>query len=258
MKKRILLITLVIVFSTIVSSAKGSEDFSYMFGSTIWSKYVSSTGGECYKNPVIQSYIEVTHNPTGFYFEVWHSGESGHEIFNNENGGATEIDYTLGWIGKLGDLTGITTGNLDVKASMSYWDCGKLGGNKEEDTLYWKLQLSKFIRINKRHNITPFANIGLYNPYGIGNGTCIKLGMGHSWQLNYFASINTEVATILDSGIYNHDRGIIGFLETSLRMNLGKGLTLIIPSVKITTPLQSLKDDRKTEVVIGGGFEIKF
>jgi hypothetical protein len=243
----ILLITL--ISPTIVLS---NEKSAWKFSATLQleSKYVGSAGGNFYDGPVFQQGLTVSHK-SGFYLNVFHTGEASSEFLDNENGFASEMDYTLGWAGKFK--------GLDLDTGVSYFDMGKTF-DRSSDAVSSFFKVSKSYALKGNQSIRPFIKIATYQavndePW---QGFRLFTGIGHNWKIDEKLSLGSEISIIYDDGAFGNDSGFIGKLSTSLTYKLNSSCSVTFPRITIYSPLQSLSDKRETEIVIGGGLTINF
>jgi hypothetical protein len=188
---------------------------------------------------------------SGLYFNLWHSGELGRQFFDNENPWATEMDYTVGYATQLL--------GLDADLGVSYYDCGRLF-RKTDDSVYSYLRLSKTYEIDKNQSLSPYIKFNVYNMVQNvpGDGFILHTGICHNLKLADNLNLCSDIAAMYDDGAYGNDNGFVGKLGTCFNWQLTKGITLKAPSVTLYTPLQSLKDERKTECVVGASMVFNF
>lgn len=239
--KNSILITIVLTLSIATFAAEEKSDFSYSLSSTWFNKYVAPSGYNAHDEPVIQNSITVNYT-SGTYLNIFHSGSANSRMFDRKNDEASEIDYTIGWFGRIWD-------SFYLNLGISYWDTGDLFDD-EGDTLLTYIKLSKSFNITKTQSLTPFTQLSIYTPLEgwNGDGLCFYTGIQHDITLNDKLSISSTATWVYDDGALGADSGNIGSLGTGFSYKVNESLTLT-PGIKIYTPLEHLNDSRETEIV---------
>lgn len=250
-KKIIWLIVLVTGITEVVFADSSSEDISFTLSSKVYSQYlIADTGHIGHDKPVIQTDLFIS-LPKGFYFDLWHSAGLDGTGLSSDYG--DEIDYTVGWNGKLGEI------NLDL--GVSYFDLVDLFKLPHGDLIRPYLELNKGFDITESHRLTPYVYLGFpYSAKGdeFGHGFFVRSGIKHAWQITPELTLNQKTNLFFDNGACGFDSGILGEYRCDIGWQISKSTTIDLISLKFVTPFTSLSDSRETEIVYGVGITHRF
>lgn len=250
-KKTICCGVLLIGVAGSVFAGDSNENFSFTLSSKVYSKYlIADTGHIGHDKPVVQTDLFVS-LPKGFYFDLWHSAGLDGTGLSSDYG--DEIDYTMGWSGKLGGV------NFDL--GVSYFDLVDLFKSPQGDLIRPYLKLNKNFDVSESHRLTPFVYFGFpYSAKGdeFGHGFFVRPGVKHAWQMTSNLTLNQRGNLFFDDGACGFDSGVFGEYRCDLSWQISKSTTIDLISVKGITPFTSLSDSRKTEIVYGTGITYRF
>lgn len=247
MKKNLITICLVLVLT---SQCFATDDFTYEFSTRWLDKYVTPDGLNIHDEPVIQSSFTISHK-SGWYFNLWHSGEAGSHFLDKENDYATETDYGVGKV--------FQAWGLDVDFSVTYWDLEEQFAGGGLDLFFTRLNLGKTFEIKQGQVLTPYFQVSNYLLTSSidGDGWDFRAGFYHDIDLDKNLKVSSEIAVIYNDGYLLGDHGFLEKVGTNLSWKLGKNMTLILPSATLYFSFQDFKD-RETELILGGGISYKF
>ncbi len=248
MKTLILLVTLAI--SVLFLHKVNAQDFTVKAQTIVRSQYVGFDDGLMfYSDPVVQGNISLTHE-SGIFIDLWYS--SG---FNSEwaTGWDDELDYTVGWSGKVG--------SLDLTTSLSYFDNFSVGQVPYNDVVKWGIQLD----FPKKEpfcwlSVTPFMSYTLYmipdgnTPFEGGN--IVALGAMSEVRLTEKLRLRSSTSLGFDDGCFGVKEGFILKHASSLNCTLTPKLTWNILEGTGYFPLGNR--NMPSEVVWGSGFSWTF
>lgn len=242
--KKIILAVAMVVMMVSVASAEPSGSLS----STTAAKYVGGAGTNFYNAPVQQTDLFII-LPHGFYVDFWNSLP-----INGKDNFGKEVDWTIGWSGKIAES------GLKADIGISYYDfIGLFESSGDAINPYAKIT-KEFSVVAKDQTLavyvkieTPFAASGNSPKSGVRT----YLGFIHAWQMSKNASVFQEAYAVYDNGAYGKDGGIIGAYKACANMALSQRFSLGI-SLVATSPLASMRDGRKTQVVPAVGVTYKF
>jgi len=175
-------ITITLITVLALTSTATAKDLSYTFDTNWLNKYIAPSGINAHNEDVVQSSFTIAHHKSGAYFNIWHSGSANHHFLDNENGWATETDYTLGW----------ANDNIDI--GISYWDLEKQFNDKA-DMIFSYIGLNKTFEIGENESLSPFikfANYTLTSGHSKDNGNAISAGIKHNIKTNETLTIASE------------------------------------------------------------------
>lgn len=234
-------------------SENANRDISFTLSSKVYSKYLSElgTGSVCHDKPVIQTDLLIS-LPKGFYLNIWHSAGLDEGLSSNYG---NEINYTLGWSGKLRETK--------LSLGLSYFDCADLFIMPRGDLVFPYLEISKEIKVSKSHTLEPYVSFGF--PFSahsneFGHAVFYRAGVYHFWQINEKFRLYNKANLFFDNGgLSGYDSGLLGQYRCDFSYQISKSITLDLISVKLNTPLSSLSDERnKTNISYGAGIKIRF
>lgn len=197
------------------------------------------TGYVVYDRPVVQSDLEIG-LPLGFRVNILNS--------KSLNGGwgetfGDEMDYTLGWKGKVIEKIG-----LDV--SVTFLDELHLFQLGEDDLLYTRLHLS--YTLNEWKFSAIWENYTTISSGHLTGGELLGAGISREFALvGEWLALEVETATLYNTGALHRD----GFFQrgmVSLGWEITEGLTVIAPRVDFYIPFQHDHHQENDAVVFAG------
>lgn len=243
-------LVIAVLFATNVAAETEEENkLNLSLSTKIWSEYLFTNGAIFHDEPVVQTdlFVELPH---GFYFDLWWSvGLDGTDASSDFG---DEIDYTVGWAGNFG--------KLDVDLGIAYFDLFELfdaGG--DGDVLQPYIELGKTLKLGEKHKLTLNTAFQWQQPLknSMSSGGYLIGGVSDLWQISPTVSINSEVSVLYDTGAYNYDNGLVGFVNFETSWQITRSFSVQLPSIKVAEPI-STSDERKTQVAFGLGFSINF
>ncbi|MDP3794749.1 MAG: hypothetical protein Q8R13_02355 [bacterium] len=214
------------------------------------SSHVVDAGLELSDKPALQTDVFVTF-PGGFYFDFWHSAGLGNLSLSSDF--ADEIDYTLGWIGKIRNFT--------VDMGVAYFDLIELLDMPRGDIWRLHFDICRQIDLANEHWVRPFARIeGLYPAGGDTpeSGMNLRIGLLHWLRLGSHVGIAQKLSLIYDDGMGGLQPAVLGKYEVGPQWSLPRKLTLEAPYVKVNGPFTGVTDGRNWHVVVGAALSFKF
>lgn len=252
---------LMIAALVLIASPSVARDEIQVSGSLsvdMLTEYLGANGVIFHDEPVLQTdlFVLITLGlPIDVYIDIWWSSD-----FDGDLSGSygDEVDWTAGILGKVPWVPG----SIDFGVSVfDTYDLFKSGGPMG-DVIRPYLTLSKGIRLNESHLVTPYTKFEAQLPLrsGIGRGYNLTFGAKHSWQAKPWLSVNSDLSTQYDSGAYGFDRAWIGFAKFSLGWRLREDFLLRAPTLKGSCPMTSVSelDGRSCHGVIGFGITYNF
>jgi len=242
------LITLTIVLTLTSTLTAREDDFSYTFNTEWLSKYIPPDGFNVHDKDVIQSSLTIAHK-SGTYLNIWHSGAAGSHLLDNENAWASEIDWTLGWAGPIGEL--------EVDLGTSYWDLNELFDNSG-DMIFSYITLGKTLNIKENQSIFPYINFVNYTltSGSAYNGNEIAVGIRHRIKINNSLDINSDLGALRNWRVFGATNSTIARLSSRLSWKLDDNTTINAPIIAFYLPLE--KGGQETELVFGSGVKFEF
>lgn len=229
----------------------GSTGVSATLSFTFWSKYLSNSGGMVYLDrPVIQSDLNIG-LPSDFYIDLWNSTGLNGGGFSSDFG--DEFDITLGWNHTFADS------GVAVDIGVSYFDILPVGTFAASDIVQPFITISREWEISEHQTVSPYVRCELlWENGGDPNGEAyVHTGISHSVTITEGFTFEQKADVCYDPGMFGLDAGFIGEYDAGFGLDLGAFHWDIIKG-RISTPLESLDDDRGTELVFGCGVSIKF
>jgi len=146
---------------------------------------------------------------------------------------------------------------------MAYFDCLDLFTMPQGDAAYPYLEVNKGFDVSQNHRLEPFLYFGFpFSTYKneFGHGLYARFGFRHFWQITPKFKLYQKVNLFFDDGAFlGLDSGVLGQYRCDLSWRVSKSVTLDLISVKISTPITSLSDERnKTNVSYGAGITYLF
>lgn len=228
-----------------------AQNVTTTLSSRVWSKYLINPGFVLHENPVIQTDLLIT-LPHGLYVDVWGSKSLDGSLSSSDFG--NEIDYTVGWAKKLG--------NVSLDFGLAYFDISKLFGSPKGDVIQIFGQIDQSFKVAQMHAVTPFLRLEFSaRPFGTGASPSENIqalmGMKHVWDIGPVLSLKQTGQLIYDQGkFFNEAAGIFQY-QLNPVWNLSKHLSVEIPNFKLSTPLTHTRG-RGLETAVGAGAVYKF
>jgi hypothetical protein len=234
---------------------EGEKGVTVEVASQWLSQYVNTGGIAFSDKPVVQSSLTVTLQ-SGFYAQIWHSTGISSDLLNNRG---AEIDFYLGWSGRLYWLENPFLNSLEWDVNISYQDYPGLFSRMKEDFLGLGLEVKKPFELNEAHVLSPFVAVEYYYPLGNGGeqGMYGSVGIKHSWKIWKSISLEQSVRGTYDSGAFGYESGLVGAYTASLQWKATEHLNVDLGLVQYTVPISSFHD-RSNEVVYGAGIRYAF
>jgi len=235
---------------------EGEEGVAVEVTSQWLSQYVNTGGISFSGGPVLQSSLTVS-LPSGFYAQVWHSTEIDANLLDNPG---AELDFYLGWSGRLYWLENPFLNSLEWDVNISYQDYPGLFSRMKEDFLGLELEVKKPFELNEVHVLSPFVAVEYYYPLngnGGEQGAYASVGLRHSWKIWESISLEQSVRGTYDSGAFGYESGIVGAYTASLQWKATEHLNVDLGLVQYTVPISSFHN-RKNEIVYGAGIRYEF
>ena len=213
-------------------------------GSCIVDKYIGLTGSELSSDPASQSYLKATLD-TGTYAKVWTS----RSLKGRWNDGSygNEIDYGLGWNGKL-----TKAASLDMSAT--YFDEPAAGSFGKGDILYLKAigtrSFKRFSLITTWEQFVPMRKSGFRGGSLIGFGASSNKKFSndqwnvHAWGLGVY-----------DTGVFGNDPALLCKGSVGVDRTLSHRTTLTLIAADWWVPVSTgTHDTRRTRTMVYSGF----
>jgi len=226
------------------------------FWSVVADKYVAfCLGVELYNKPVIQSDLKASW-ACGLYVDLWNSSPLNGNW--NDNFGS-EVDYSVGWAGKLSKL-GLTgpISELSLDIGTAYFDEPGVFSLGADDLLYSHIKLFKdtkwatFMVAYENYIAMPGSS------YGKPTGNLLSVGVSKDTSLfNGLLNPRTFFIVSYDTGCLGLDSGVLLRGGAELDWRLSKHLSLVCPQVNYFAPI-NMNDSRRLTAVVYAGFSYKF
>jgi hypothetical protein len=231
------------VIVTCISVTVYAQNFSLDGQTIIRSKYVGPDGLQFYENPVIQSNITLKHK-SGLFFDLWHSTG-----FNSDwsTDWDDEIDYTIGWKGKISPLS--------LNVLLSYFDNFKNWDFTYNDVIKGNINLGYPKQIYHWLKISPFIDYTTFiipnksTPFGGGN--LYSFGFDNEINITEKIKVTPLIKFIWDDGAFDVKAGSLIKLSSSLKLTLSEHITANVIEVAYYSLFK--KREMKNEFVIGTG-----
>jgi len=254
----LILATLAILLAAQCAFAEEREEqppLSFKLSTGAYSKYLLEAGNLAYDGPVVQTDLTLFFNKPpikGAYFNVWWS--AGFDDSNLNSNYGDEVDYTVGWAGEVKGFT------LDIGVSLfEMYRIGSLKG----DIIHPYLEVGRPFHLSPQHTLTPFFKVTgvsfLPDEEGDRPDGALRMFLGakHLWSITPGFSISQRAYVLHDEGACGRDSGFIGRYFAGFEKSIAKGLSFNA-GITVSSPITHLDDDRKTEVVYGGGLVFRF
>jgi hypothetical protein len=215
------------------------------------SQYVFSNGALAYDKFVAQPNLFVKLQ-NGFTMDVWSSIPVDTSDIGDNFG--TELDFTVGWSGEVYGF------NLNLNAN--YYDMYRVFRADESDMWVPTFETSYDFALTPEITVSPYFKLEVnFTTNGATVGeTFERLGTRVSWKMNDLVTLAGDTYALYDPGILGGDVAWIGSAEASVLWDVGGGVIVEFPYVRVISPFDSTKgtDDRGTEIIYGAGMTLNF
>lgn len=238
-------ILLALLVSAFLTKTVTAQDFTVKGQTVARSQYVGFDNGLVfYPDGVIQGNITLAHK-SGFFLDLWYSTG-----FNTDwsTDWDDELDYTLGWNGKVN--------NLDLTASITYFDDYSVGTMPYNDVVKGFVRLGlPTKKISEHVNLTPFGSYVGYivpdNKTPFEGGNVYALGLDSEITLTSRLKIASSTSLGWDDGGFGIKPGYIFKHSSTVNVPVSKHFTWNVIEATIYVPLGNR--NMRTEVVWGTG-----
>lgn len=239
MKKSVLLFS----FSVLVICTVMAQDFNLSGQKVLRSKYVGPDGLTFYDKPVIQGNITLDHK-SGFFVDLWIS--SGLNT-NWSTDWDDEMDYTLGWSGKIKPI--------QISTSISYFDDINIWQFSYNDVIKSEVRIDLPKKINKWLEVIYFVDYANYfipdkkTPFNGGN--IYSLGIDNEIIISEKIKITPSVQFSYDDGAFEVKPGCFIKMSSNLNLTLTKHFVWNIVEATFYGPLG--EREMKNQLILGTG-----
>ena len=235
-----------------LEGSSSSSGLSFELSVFYWNKYLDNTGGIVnLDRPVVQTDLILSFD-SGLYLELWNSTGLNGGGLSSDYG--DELDLFVGWTEEV-ELLGV---NLDL--GVAYFDILPVGTLTDTDVIQPFIAVSKNFDVAEGQTLSPFIRTEfIFGGANTNQGeTYFHFGLEHAVEFTDALSLGHKIEVQYDPGIYDFDAGWIGEYAIQFDWNVSKTITLTPISVRISTPLSDVNDERGTEFVWGFGGTISF
>lgn len=228
-----------------------NESVSVKFFPKVLSNYKIFNGVTIHDDPVVETDLTLAF-PKGFQLGLVHYVGLNDADLSSDFG--DELDYTLGWSGKIL--------GTDVVAGASYFDIVELGYRTKgvTDVIRGYLGASRNYEITEGHKLGPTAKLeSRMRVEGHSDlGFALWVGAQHSWQISQSFSFSQKLRAIGDTGSIGFKDIVLGRYDAGFNYCFGKNVTWNIFSFTLTTPLTPAGNGQETGETYGTGLLISF
>lgn len=245
MKNLVLLLIMVAYF--VSPNNTNAQDSTTIFSlngqSVVRSKYVGPDGLQFYGDPVLQSNITLNHK-SGLFFDLWYSTGFNSQFSNDWD---DEIDYTLGWSGKVY--------KFGLNSSLSYFDNFKNFNFTYNDVVKGNIHLSYPRQIKPWLKVMPYLDYIFYiipnqkTPFNGGN--LCSIGLDNEIAITEKIKTTPLIQFTWDDGAFETKPGTMLKLSSNLNWTLSKHFVWNIIETTFYSPAH--KREMKNEFVLGTG-----
>ncbi len=243
-------ILLALFVSAFLTTLATAQNLTVKGQTVVRSQYVGFDNGLVYyPDGVIQGNITLMHK-SGIFLDLWYS--SG---FNTDwsTDWDDELDYALGWNGKVR--------NLDLTMSLTYFDNYSVGSLSYNDVVKGFVRLGLPTRkINECFSLTPF---GSYTGYFIPDdktpfegGNVFALGLDSEVTLASWLKVASSTSIGWDDGCFGVKSGSIFRHSSMVNVQVSKHFTWNALEATVYIPIGNR--NMKNEVVWGSGLSWSF
>jgi len=241
MKKLVAFLFFVMV--SCITVTVNAQDFSLNGQTMVRSKYVGPDGLQFYGDPVIQSNFTLNHK-SGLFFDLWISSGFNTKFSNDWD---DEIDYTLGWSGKISSfLLNSSLSYFDDfdNFNFTYNDVGK--GNIH---LGYPKQIKPWLKVVPYVDYITFIIPNKNTPFNGGN--MYSVGFDNEIIITEKIKVTPLIQFSLDDGALGVKAGSLLKLASNLNWTLSKHFVWNVVEATFYSP--SNKRGMKDELVLGAG-----
>ena len=215
------------------------------------SQYVFSNAAVAYDKFVAQPDLFVKLQ-NGFTMDLWSSIPFDTSDVGDDFG--TEFDVTLGWSGEIC--------GTNVNVGIAYYDMYRVFRADESDMFVPFIEASYDFALTPEITMSPYAKIEVnFTPDGYAGGDAFeRIGARCAWKMSDLITLAGNTYVLYDPGILGGDVAWVGSAEASILWDVGHGMILELPYLRVIGPFDSTKgaDDRGTEFIWGGGLTLMF
>jgi hypothetical protein len=243
-------ILLALFVSAILTARTTAEDFTVKGQTVVRSQYVGFDNGLVfYPDGVIQGNITLAHK-SGLFLDLCYSSGFNTDWSTNWD---DELDYTLGWNGKVK--------NLDLTMSLTYFDNYSVGRMPYNDVIKSFFRLGfPTKKVNEYFSLTPFGSYTGYfipdNNTPFEGGNVFALGFDSEVTLTSRLKIASSTSIGWDDGGFGVKTGSIFKHSSTVNVQVSKHFTWNILEASVYVPLGNR--NMKNEVVWGTGLSWSF
>lgn len=235
-----------LLMSALLPTSAIAQDFTVKGQTIVRSRYVGFDDGLLlYPKGVLQGNLTLAHKKSGLFAELWYS--SG---FNTDwsQSWDDELDYTVGWGGKVK--------NLDLILSLTYFDNHNIGTLPFNDVIKGFVRLGfSATKINECFSITPFGSYTGYfipdNETPFEGGNIFALGVDSELTLAPWLKVASTTAISWNDGAFGVRPGTSFRHTSTLNIPLSKNWIWNALETSFYVPLGNR--NMKNEVVLGTG-----
>ncbi len=235
----------------ILTTSATAQDFTVKGQTVVRSQYVGFDDGLVfYPDAVMQGNITLAHR-SGLFLDLWYS--SGFNTAWSTNWD-DEIDYTLGWNGKI-------NGDLDLSISATYFDNYGVGDLLYNDVVKGFVRIGlPTSKINESFSLTPFASwTGYFIPDDktpFEGGNVFALGLDSELAIACWLKVASTTVIGWDDGCFGVKPGSIFRHTSTVNVQISEHVTWNALEATIYVPLGNR--NMRNEVVLGTGLSWSF
>ncbi len=242
--KKLFAFLMMITCTVLILNAQDSiPSFSLNGQTIIRSKYVGPDGLQFYGDPVSQSNVTLSHK-SGLFFDLWYSTGFNSKFSNDWD---DEIDYTIGWSGKISKFT--------LNSSLSYFDNFKNFNFTYNDVVRGNIHLGYPKQIKPWLKVMPYVD---YITFVIPNkstpfdgGNLYSIGFDNEVVFTEKVKVTPQIQFTWDDGAFGVKPGALLKLSSNLNWTLSKHFVWNVLEATFYSP--SNKREMKNEFVLGTG-----
>ncbi len=214
-----------------------------VLSTTVGNHYMAANGNIPYNKPVMQSNLFIGLGQ-GFYANFWNSDSF--EEWNTNSG--SELDYSLGWGGKLLDS------KFSASLDLSYYDLAKVGdfgaGNVFSPTVKLSRDFEYVVATlsYQRFDTSTGSSFVGGNMYGFGLSKSIAA------EGAKYVSMSSYLEITYDGGVFGNSSGSLLRGNNTLNWTVFPNVVLTAPGVKYFVPV-TIDDRRKSNATLFGGLK---
>ncbi|MFA6386670.1 MAG: hypothetical protein WCW04_02800 [Candidatus Paceibacterota bacterium] len=241
MKNSVIFTIAMIVIASL--STATAQDFNLSGQTMLHSKYIGPDGLQFYGKPVLQSSVTLNHK-SGLFFDLWCSTGLNTQFSNDWD---DEIDYTIGWSGKVSPFL--------LNASLSYFDNFKNFSFTYNDVVKSNVTLSYTKEVNGKIKISPFLSwtkfmIPNKNTPFVG-GNLYSIGCNNEIVITEKVKVTPLVQLTFDDGAFDVKSGGLIKLSSNLNWTLSKHFVWNVVEATFYSPFK--QRGMRNEFILGTG-----